>query len=59
MRRILYESDNPKDISYAKYREMLLSEYVKDILEILSYDIENDLMTSKKKKLMDSKLFQR
>jgi hypothetical protein len=53
--KIVYESDNPIDISYAKYKEMLLNA-VKDILEILGYDIEKDLLPSKKK-LRDSSYF--
>jgi len=39
--QVISKSDNPNDISYAKYREMLLNA-VKDILEILGYNIEKD-----------------
>lgn len=53
--QITSESDNPNDISYAKYKEMLVNA-VKDILEILGYDIETDLLTTKKN-LMDSSYF--
>ena len=47
------ESDNPADISYAKYKEMLIN-CVKDIIEILGYDSEQDLFP--KKKLADNYL---
>ena len=53
--QIVSESDNPNDISYAKYKEMLVNS-VKDILEILGYDIEKDLLKPKRK-LMDSSYF--
>jgi DNA polymerase elongation subunit (family B) len=53
--QVISESDNPNDISYAKYKEMLLNA-IKGILEILGYDIENDLLVSKKK-LMDISYF--
>ena len=53
--QIVSESDNPNDISYAKYKEMLVNS-VKDILEILSYDVEKDLLMPKRK-LMDSSYF--
>jgi hypothetical protein len=56
--RVVSESDNPSDISYAKYREMLLSS-VKDILEILGYDVEKELLNSNKLKLKDSVYFRR
>ena len=41
------ESDNPADISYAKYKEMLINS-VKDVIEILGYNIEQDLITKKR-----------
>ena len=41
------ESDNPEDISYAKYKEMLINS-VKDVIEILGYDIEQDLVPKKR-----------
>jgi hypothetical protein len=37
--QIFSESDYSNDISYAKYKEMLINA-IKDILEILGYDIE-------------------
>jgi DNA polymerase elongation subunit (family B) len=40
------ESDNPADISYARYKEMFISS-VKDVIEILGYDIEQDLFPKK------------
>ena len=45
--RAVSESDNPYDISYAKYKEMLLNS-VKDVIEILGYSVENDLFSKKK-----------
>ena len=53
--QIATESDNPNDISYAKYKEMFVNA-VKDILEILGYDIEKDLLKCKRK-LIDSSYF--
>jgi len=53
--QVFSESDSPNDISYAKYIEMLLTA-VKDILEILGYNIEKDLLIPKNK-LMDSSYF--
>ena len=41
------ESDNPADISYAKYKEMLVN-CVKDVIEILGYDIEQDFFPKKR-----------
>ena len=41
------ESDNPEDISYAKYKEMLINS-VNDVIEILGYDIEQDLVPKKR-----------
>jgi hypothetical protein len=41
------ESDNPADISYAKYKEMLVNS-VKDVIEILGHDVEQDLMLKKR-----------
>lgn len=43
----LSESDNPADVSYAKYKEMLINS-VKDVIEILGYDIEQDLFLKKR-----------
>ena len=53
--QIISESDNPNDISYAKYKEMFVNS-VKDILEILGYDIEKDLLKPKRR-LLDSSYF--
>lgn len=53
--QIFSESDNSNDISYAKYKEMLINA-VKDILEILGYDVEKELLASKKR-LLDSSYF--
>ena len=41
------ESDDPTDISYAKYKEKLIN-CVKDVIEILGYEIEQDLMPKKR-----------
>ena len=41
------ESDNPEDIGYAKYKEMLINS-VNDVVEILGYDIEQDLVPKKR-----------
>jgi hypothetical protein len=54
-KRIRLESDDPYDISYAKYKEMLLNS-VKDVIEILGYDIE-DLLDVGKKRIKDSVYF--
>lgn len=53
--QVIPESDISQDISYAKYKEMLINA-VKDILEILGYDIEKDLLAPKKR-LLDSSYF--
>ena len=45
--KIVSESDDPADISYAKYKELLLNS-VKNIIEILGYSIEQDLLSKKK-----------
>ena len=41
------ESDDPRDISYAKYKEILINS-VKDVIEILGYDIGQDLFPKKR-----------
>jgi len=41
------ESDDPNDTSYAKYKEMLIST-VKDVIEILGYSVQKDLLAKKK-----------
>ncbi len=45
--RTVSESDDPDDISYAKYKEMLLNS-VNDVIEILGYSVEKDLLSKKK-----------
>jgi len=44
--RIIGESDNSDDISYAKYKEMLINS-VKDVIEILGYNVEKDLLVKR------------
>ena len=46
-RKILLESDNPVDISYAEYKKMLLNS-VKDVVGILGYDIDQLTNTNEK-----------
>ncbi|HEX5186450.1 MAG TPA: DNA polymerase domain-containing protein, partial [Nitrososphaeraceae archaeon] len=41
------ESDDPDDISYAKYKEMFINA-VKDVIEILGYSVEKDLLAKRK-----------
>jgi len=41
------ESIDPNDISYAKYKEMLINT-VKDVIEILGYSVEKDLLAKRK-----------
>jgi DNA polymerase elongation subunit (family B) len=41
------ESDDPAYISYSKYKEMLINS-VKDVIEILGYGVEQDLMPKKR-----------
>lgn len=53
--QVVSESENPNDTSYAKYKEILVNA-VKDIVEILGFNIEKDLLYSKKK-LMNSSYF--
>jgi hypothetical protein len=43
---ITYDSENPQDISYTQYKKMLINN-VKDVLQILGYDINNDLLLDK------------
>ena len=50
--RVFSDSDNPMDISYTKYKELLLNS-IRDILEILRYDVERELLKSRMK-LCDS-----
>ena len=54
-KRIHLESDDPDDIHYAKYREMLLNS-IRDVVGILGYDIEN-LFDTDKKRIKDSVYF--
>jgi hypothetical protein len=44
-------SENQDDISYAEYKKMLMNS-VKDVLEILGYDAEKELLS--KKQLINS-----
>jgi len=41
------ETDDPTDISYAKYKKMLINS-VKDVIEILGYNIEQVLFPKKR-----------
>ena len=41
-----YDSENPQDISYTEYKKMLINS-IKDVLQILGYDIDNDLLLDK------------
>jgi len=41
------ESSNSEDISYAKYKEILINS-IKDVIDILGYDIEQDLLSKKR-----------
>jgi DNA polymerase elongation subunit (family B) len=45
--RSISESDDPNDISYAKYKEMLIN-IIKDVVEILGYSVEKDLLTKRR-----------
>jgi DNA polymerase, archaea type len=54
--RTVHESDNQGDISYAEYKEMLMNS-VKDVLEILGYDAEKELLS--KGQLVNSIYFRR
>lgn len=45
--RTVGESDDPNDISYAKYKKRLISA-VKDVIEILGYSVEKDLLAKRK-----------
>jgi len=54
--KIVHESENPDDISYAQYKKMLINS-VKDVLEILGYDVEKDLLS--KGQLANSAYFRR
>ncbi len=46
-KKILLESDDPDDISYAEYKKMMLNS-VKDVVRILGYDIDHLTDTGKK-----------
>lgn len=48
----ILESDNPNDICYSRYKDLLLNS-VKDVLEILGYDIEREVFCEKRR-LKDS-----
>lgn len=45
--RTVGESNDPADISYAKYKEIFINA-VKDIIEILGYSVEKDLLAKRK-----------
>jgi DNA polymerase elongation subunit (family B) len=45
--RIIGESVDPNDVSYAKYKERLIKS-VKDVIEILGYSVEKDLLAKRK-----------
>jgi hypothetical protein len=45
--RTVGESDDPADISYAKYKTMLINA-VKDVIKILGYDPDTDLSSKRK-----------
>ena len=51
----ILESDNSKDVCYSRYKELLLNS-VKDVLEILGYDLQKDLHYEKRR-LKDSVYF--
>jgi hypothetical protein len=44
--RMVHESDNAADISYAEYKDILVKS-VKDVLDILGYDIEKELLSKR------------
>jgi DNA polymerase I len=54
--RMIHESENAMDISYAEYKDMLVKS-VKDVLDILGYDIEIELLN--KQKLIHSRYSRR
>lgn len=45
--RTVGESDDPADISYAKYKEMFINS-VKNVIKILGYSVEKDLLDKRK-----------
>jgi len=54
--RRVHESENQDDIGYAEYKNMLMNS-VKDVLELLGYDAQKELLG--KKQLVDSIYFRR
>ncbi len=56
MLQTVHESDNPADISYVEYKKMLMNA-VENILEILGYAVEKDLLS--KPQLVNSSYFKR
>jgi hypothetical protein len=54
--RTVHESENQDDISYAEYKKMLMNS-VKDVLEILGYNADKELLG--KKQLISSNYFRR
>jgi DNA polymerase I len=54
--RTIYESENQDDISYAEYKKMLMNS-MKELLEILGYDAEKELLSTRQ--LVNSIYFRR
>jgi hypothetical protein len=52
--KTIRESDDPADISYAKYKEMFINS-IKNVIEILGYSVDKDLLA--KKKFLQGTLF--
>jgi DNA polymerase family B/Primase X len=50
---ITYDSENPQEISYTEYKKMLINS-IRDVLQILGYDIDNDLLLADKTELIES-----
>ncbi len=48
-----YDSENPPDISYTAYKNMLINS-VKDVLQILGYDVEERLLHTDASQLIDN-----
>jgi hypothetical protein len=54
--KTVQESENAADISYSEYKDMLVNS-VEDVLDILGYDVEKDLLS--KPQLVNSSYFKR
>jgi hypothetical protein len=54
--RTVHESENRDDISYVQYKNLLMNS-VKDVLELLGYDVEKELVSNKQ--LVNSIYFRR